>query len=179
MGSAKSPNPVMLFLAVMYSDEISQKNALDECIKKFGEIDNTFGVLDVTSYTDYYSEEMGNNIKKIFLTFRTLIDRCRLPAIKNFTNTLELDFSNNGRRRVNLDPGYLTNDKLVLVTTKDFYQRIYLQDGIYAEITLHYQRGRYRHFSWTYPDYKNKEVQKFLERARSGLVGELRKLHDN
>ncbi len=176
MGTVKKPNPVKLILAIMYTDEIAQKKARDECVKEFGTIDSMSGVLNVAAYTDYYDEEMGSDIRKVFLTFKTLIDRCRLPAIKRFTNDMEQRLAEKGRRCINLDPGYLSNDKLVLATTKDFYHRIYLQDGIYAEITLHYQRGRYRHFSWTYPDYKSLEVLKFIESARAGLVGELRRV---
>jgi len=41
----------------------------------------------------------------------------------------------------------------VLATTKNHAHRIYLTDGIYGEVTLHYRDGAFRGFPWTYPDY--------------------------
>ena len=108
------------------------------------------------------------------MTFEKLIRREEISTIKTFTNDVEKSLLKKNKRTVNLDPGYLTNDKLILATTKDFYQRIYLDNGIYAEVTLHYRKGKYRFFSWTYPDYKEKELQEFLVKARDGLVKEIR-----
>jgi hypothetical protein len=76
---------------------------------------------------------------------------------------------------VNIDPGYIARDKLVLATTKDFFHRLYLGKGIYGEVTLHFQKGAVRHFSWTYPDYRDKGVQDFLIKVRAELAGKIRK----
>lgn len=174
MGIEKEPLPVKLFLAVMYTDDCIMKDALERCIKKFGNIDKKFGPLNVSDYTDYYDKEMGKGIKKSYMTFDTLINRDELVGIKTFTNKIEKSFIKNGKRPVNLDPGYLANDKLVLASTKDFFHRIYLDKGIYAEITLHFRRGVYRFFSWTFPDYREKELQRFLMQVRSELVKKIR-----
>lgn len=174
MGKAIDPAPVKLFLAVMYRDEKVLKSVLDKCIKVYGAIDMNFGPLEVSAYTNYYDKEMGKGIKKSYMTFDTLINRDGLVGIKTFTNKIEKSFMKNGKRTVNLDPGYLANDKLVLASTKDFFHRIYLDKGIYAEITLHFRRGVYRFFSWTFPDYREKELQRFLMQARSELVKKIR-----
>ncbi len=163
----------------MYVDESDKKQALELFTKKYGPIEREYGPLSVNQFTDYYTNEMGTNISKLYLVFSNLVQRSLLPSIKNFTNSIELQFGNSEERKVNLDPGYISNDKMVLATTKDFYHRLYLGDGIYGEVTLHYRQGKYRYFSWTYPDYKEREVQKFLEQARAKLVRITRKESTN
>lgn len=160
----------------MYSSEKDLTKALSLCEKEYGVVDYTFGPLKVSEFTDYYKNEMGNELKKVYMSFEKLIERDRLAGIKNHTNSIESGFLNNKNRSINLDPGYLTNEKLVLATTKDYFHRIYLENGIYAEVTLHYRHGKFRYFSWSYPDYKDARVQIFLEKARAKLVGELRRL---
>jgi len=94
----------------------------------------------------------------------------------------------NGKRTINLDPGYLAQDKLVLATTKDFYQRLYLGQGIYGEVTLHFQKGRFRYFSWTYPDYSDPPFLDILDKSENSagkrasevrvlLIGDMKKLN--
>jgi len=89
--------------------------------------------------TDYYSRELGENLGRKFLGFERLIDPERLAGIKSFTNRLEGKFSEGGARRINLDPGYLDSAKLVLPTTKNRDHRIYIGQGIFAEVTLHFR----------------------------------------
>ncbi|MYE91439.1 DUF4416 family protein, partial [Candidatus Poribacteria bacterium] len=57
-------------------------------------------------------------------------------------------------RTVKLHPAYKSAAKLVLASTKDHAHRIYLQDGIYAEITLKFYRKTFQPWEWTYPDYR-------------------------
>ena len=68
---------------------------------------------------------------------------------------------------MNLDPGYLVLGKFVLATTKDQAHRLYLRDGIFAEVTLHFQAGAYRPWPWTYADFRIEEVIGFLGAARN------------
>ena len=98
-----------------------------------------------------------------------------MPDIKLWTNALEQESAADGKRKTNIDPGYLARDKLVLATTKDFYHRLYLSKGIYGEVTLHFRQGSFRHFSWTYPDYKEEKLHEFLIKARASLAGKIRK----
>jgi hypothetical protein len=158
----------------MYCNEQQRDLALSRFIDRFGAIDFRCGPLCVTDFTDFYDAEMGTGIWKEYLTFKTLIDRDEISAIKLFTNSVETTLVKEDKRAVNLDPGYLTNDKLVLASTKDFYHRIYLAGGIFAEVTLHYRKGVFRFFSWTYPDYKDERVLALLTKARATLVKSLR-----
>ncbi len=175
MGTAGNPGVVKLFLGIMYTNDTVKEDALAQCTARFGDIEYAYGPLAVSRFTDYYTAEMGATIQKRYFVFTPLIKREELTLIKTFTNTVEQHFLINNRRQINLDPGYIARDKLVLATTKDFYHRIYISEGIYGEVTLHYRKGRFRYFSWTYPDYKEKGVQELLEKARARLVWELKK----
>ncbi len=122
---------------------------------------------------------MGSDLRKQFFALETLIDPARLPAIKRQTNTWEAAYAAEaGRaepRPLNLDPGYLTLGKLVLASTKDHAHRIYLSDGIYAEITLYYKDKRWWHRDWTYPDYRREDYQHFFSGCRDFLKSKLAK----
>jgi len=104
------------------------------------------------------------------LCFKKLIDPEEIPSIKIWTNKLEDEFKKDGKfnviRPINLDPGYLTQSKLILASTKDYYHRIHLQGGIYAEVTLFYQNGKFENLPWTYPDYQTEKYKNFFLKAR-------------
>jgi hypothetical protein len=127
--------------------------------------------------THYYDRELGTPIKKQFLSFSRLIDPGDLAAIKCFTNELEelrgRECATHPHRPVNLDPGYLDAARLVLATTKDRAHRIYLGQGIYAEVTLLYEGGAWRALPWTYPDYAAPTYHAFLALARERYLAKL------
>jgi hypothetical protein len=174
MGTPQKPAPVKLFAGIMFDEQFAIDRVLDEMEKRFGAAEYRFGPVPF-SWTDYYAEEMGGRCKKIYVCYETLIAREILPSIKLWTNNIEQNHAEAGKRKVNIDPGYIARDKLVLATTKDFYHRLYLGQGIYGEVTLHFRQGCFRHFSWTYPDYKEETFHEFLIKARASLVGNLRK----
>lgn len=173
MGISQPPLKVALFLAVLCRPEINRDEIVETLKPSFGEIDCLYGPIPFI-FSDYYHDEMGTGLLKSYFTFEMLINRETLPAKKSFTNELEQKLLVNGRRCVNLDPGYLARDKLVLATTKDFYHRLYLSDGIYGEATLHFRKGEFRYFSWTYPDYKDQAFLEFLIKARAKFMHKLR-----
>lgn len=173
MGTAAQPSQATLFIAVMYNPSVGPPGP-DEILavlqNQYGDVEFSHGPVPF-SFTEYYRDEMGENLQKRYVTFRRPIQRDELAGIKVFTNGMEeRSLSSDGSRRVNIDPGYVTRDKLVLASTKDFYHRIYLSQGIFAEVTLHYRKGAFRFFSWTYPDYMTPEFFAFLEKARARLV---------
>ena len=137
---------------------------------QFGPIDLLSDVWPFDS-TDYYADEMGEDLKRQFVFFQQLISVERLAEIKRLTDALEARLGSDlalpqETRPVNIDPGYLTLSKLVLATTKDASHRLYLQSGIYAEVTLHYQNARWQPWPWTYPDYAADTYYTFFEQAR-------------
>jgi hypothetical protein len=174
MGTPQEPALVKLFAGIMYDEQVEIGPVLKRMEERFGKTGSSFGPLPF-SWTDYYEQEMGGHLKKLYVCFADPVKRGELPDIKLWTNVLEHEYAVDGKRKVNIDPGYIARDKLVLATTKDFFHRLYLGKGIYGEVTLHFQKGRFRHFSWTYPDYKDTGVQNFLIKARAELAGKIRK----
>jgi len=130
------------------------------------------------THTKYYEAEMGPGLAKFFWVFGGFPPRETLVEAKGFTNALEEELAEERggilRRKVNLDPGYVTGAQLVLATTKGYSHRIYLRDGIYAEVTLVYHGGGFKPLDWTYPDYRMPMVLRFMEEVRQGLLMEKR-----
>ena len=136
---------------------------------EWGDIALASNVFDFTE-TDYYEATMGSGLKKAFLAFEQFIDPATLPDLKRQSNAWEElyahEFRHDVARPLNIDPGYITEGKLVLASTKDHSHRIYLRDGIYAEVTLHYQSKAWRSSLWTYPDYQRDDFQAFFTECR-------------
>ena len=178
MGQISKPKPVNLIAGVLTSiPELLEQ--IDKTLEKhFGSIDFRSDVLPFT-FTDYYNEEMGKGILRQFYSFEKLIMPDELASIKVQTNHIEDSITASGKypvkRPINIDPGYLNESRLILVSTKDFSHRIYLRDGIYAEVTLNYRGGRYESFPWTFPDYKSSDYHKFFLMARKLYVKKLKK----
>jgi hypothetical protein len=171
MGSIRNFNPVKLFIGVLLSDKGLLPIIRERLIARFGMIDHESPIIPFV-FTDYYSPEMGAIIDRLFFSFERLIDADELAEIKRRTNTLEEEFSSEQtgqrsvKRPVNLDPGYLEHAKVILASTKNFYHRIYLGRGIFAEVTMHFKNNTFQFFPWTYPDYQSKEYQEFFLRIR-------------
>ena len=98
---------------------------------------------------------MGTPIRRFFVSFSRLVDPGQLALIKTQTNALEDGFREGGRRRVNLDPGLLALSRFVLATAKESSHRVALASGIWAEVTLLFEKGSFRPVEWTYPDYRS------------------------
>lgn len=121
--------------------------------------------------TTYYESSMGDGLKKTFFAFAKLMDPVELVETKLRTNDAELEYasqlSHAEARPLNLDPGYLTDGKFLLATTKDHAHRIYLDRGIYAEITLRYYQKRWQPWDWTYPDYCREDFLEYFTECRN------------
>ena len=169
MGTIQQAEPVKLICGMIFSDDSSAEAAREELTGRYGPIDDQTDVIPF-DFTDYYDDEMGGALKRQLFAFERLIGPEQLAAIKIQTNAIEVALgtpSGDGvRRTVNLDPGYLEASKLVLATTKNFAHRVYLGDGIYAEVTLRFKRGGCEFFDWTYPDYRSDLHTEFLLRVR-------------
>jgi hypothetical protein len=118
------------------------------------------------SFTTYYDREMGPGIVRLFWAFDRLVDPAALADIKLTTNAVEDAFREDGGRKLNLDPGLLSLSRFVLATTKDGSHRVPLRDGIYAEVTLVFERGAFHPLPWTYPDYRTEDVRSLLKAIR-------------
>ena len=137
----------------------------------FGPVFRRSETVTFTNYTDYYEEEMGEGVNRCFWAFSRPFPRGALAEAKLATNRIERDLARGGKRTINLDPGLLTPESLVLATTKPYSHRVYLSKGIFGDLVLMYGKGRFQCMPWTYPDYREDWAQKFLCDVRGGLLG--------
>ncbi len=155
MGAIKSPVPGKLFVGMISADADLFTQAAGKLVCQFSAVDLKSEIIHF-SHSAYYSQEMGEGLLRQWISIKEFIAQDDLPQVKLWTNKLDAELADNGRRRINLDPGYLTAAKVVLASTKDFSHRIYLSQGIYAEVTLSYNRSLgWTPCKWTYPDYKD------------------------
>jgi|WetSurMetagenome_2_1015567.scaffolds.fasta_scaffold59658_2 hypothetical protein len=165
-------DPVKLVVGLISSN----RNLLEQAQSALAE---GFGTVTVKSpeipfsFTDYYEKEMGPNLIRQWVGFHGLIESEQLSDFKRTTGSLEKRFLGpDGKRRVNLDPGLLSLHNFVLASTKGFAHRIYLRDGIFADLTLLFQSGKFQPLPWTYPDYQTPVCYEFLMRCRKELLAD-------
>lgn len=176
MANPRTPDPA-LFIVAAFSRHEDAFGAAREAVER------SYGPVALASepflfdQTAYYEPTMGAGLRKRLWAFRDLIAPDRLPELKHHTNALEASIAAAGTypepRPINLDPGYMVLGKFLLATTKDQAHRVYLRDGIFAEVTLHYHAGAFHPWPWTYADYRLPEVLAFLEGARTYYRGRL------
>ncbi|WP_338669976.1 DUF4416 family protein [Pseudodesulfovibrio methanolicus] len=165
MSTPRTPDPGLLVISVLSAD-------WDGFWPVVGaELEQRFGPFDSSEEfafdeTDYYNDELGAPITRRLIAFDELRPLDELADIKLWTNAVEQRFAADGRRRFNLDPGFLTLQRLVLATGKNFSHRIYLRDGIWADLTLIWQRGHWVDFPWTFPDYAGEAMKTRLTKLR-------------
>jgi len=171
MGTPKKPELVRLFVGMLSGDQKLFSTATNILMKKFGPVLLESEIIPF-EFTDYYTPEMGENLLRKFMAFKRMVSPEKLASIKLFTNHLEETYSQNKKRRINLDPGLLTPARVILASTKDFSHRIYLKSGIYAEITLLFRKRKFETLIWTYPDYRTEPYLKFFLALRNIKKGE-------
>ncbi len=168
MGNVRKTRPAKLILGIISQETKFFDMARADMERRFGTVDCESEIF-AFDQTGYYEKEMGTCLKRKFLSFKKLINADRIAGIKIFTNKLEriTRESKLSGRKINLDPGYITDAKLVLATTKDYYHRIYLGKGIFGEVTLSFKEGSFRDFPWTYPDYRKLGYINFFNEVRT------------
>jgi len=156
---------VKLIIGLIYRDSQQYLAIKPFLLRAFGPIDYESAELPF-NYTEYYKQEFGDNLSRKFISFSRLISPATLAAIKVRTIKLEKKKALQGKRVINIDPGYIDMAKLVLASTKDFCHRIYLDKGIFAEITLVYKKDSFTFWDWTYPDYRTNEYISIFNQIR-------------
>ena len=173
MGRPREAEPVKLFVGMLSAYPGAFAAAESYLADALGSIDARSDLF-AHEFTEYYRDEMGHPLVRYFVAFERLIAPRDLVAIKRLTNEVEGRMAATTEwpvvRPMNLDPGYIAPSKLVLASTKDFSHRIYLDDGIFAEVTLLYQRGRWKDLEWTFPDYRTPAYHEFFTRVRAHLM---------
>jgi hypothetical protein len=173
MSKPRPAEAVKLLMSTIYADDDLVKNFLEILSEYYGGID-FISTRMIFHYTDYYTGEMGSCLLRRVVVFDTLIRPESLPDIKLFTNDVEDRFAVTGKRRVNIDPGYISQAHLILATGKGYTHRPYLRDGIYADLTLMYKGKSFHPLPWTYPDYAEKPSIDMFNRIRSKYLVQLK-----
>ena len=117
--------------------------------------------------TEYYSTEMGEGLKRCFLSIKGLQSLELSADWKLKTAEIEQQLSNKGKRRINLDPGYLDLSRVVLLSGKEGSHKIYLRNGVWADLVLLKDIGGYRNFPWTFPDIRTGCYDDFFLQLRA------------
>ena len=177
MGTPLEPQPTKYFVAFLVADLGLLADVEAELTAVFGEIDAR-ATPRAWQESKFYEAEMGRPLWRGFWSLQSLRGAEELVTAKLRAQSIEVKFRDpvSGSRRVNLDPGYLDRLKVVLASTKNANQRIYLKSGIYAEATLFYHHGAFHRLPYTYPDYLTPQATEFLTRVRSNNVEHLRRL---
>ncbi|MFC1885523.1 DUF4416 family protein [Thermodesulfobacteriota bacterium] len=173
MSLPQPPKPAKPVIGFFLKDTHLIEDVASVVAERMGPIDMVSTWLPF-NFTAYYGPEMGGPLFRRMLSFKTLIKQSALAEIKLMTNDIERAFSKNGKRLVNIDPGYLLNERFVLATGKNFTHRIYIGRGIYADLSLIYQKGRFQKLPWTYPDYTEINMISFLEKVRNKYQADLK-----
>jgi hypothetical protein len=174
MGKPKEPEPAKLFMSLIALEEEIFHRGVEDLRSTFGETDTVSDRFPF-DVTDYYTREMGGPLFRHFMTFGRLIPVPSLPDVKLATNRLEEEYARSDRcRRINIDPGYICLEHVILATTKGYTHRPYLRDGIYADLTLIYRNKSFQPLEWTYPDYRQEAVITLFNRSREKYLEDLR-----
>jgi hypothetical protein len=168
-----SPEAVKYLVAVLWADEDALPDAYEQMIAQWGVIE--FSGLDrLFDLTDYYEPEMGANLYRRLVAFETLRCPGELADAKRACIAIEEALAGPNGRRVNLDIGYLDHNKVVLASVKAAGQKIYLANGIYADLVARYADGRYQPFSWTFPDFKDGRYDEELGLLRKAYLAQIK-----
>ncbi len=172
MANVRFVEPVVRFCAVITRHEEARQWAIERLTKAWGRPSLTSKQIPFQA-GGFYTATMGLDLQKVLIAINDCADPSGLADWKRQTNQWELEYADESshieKRPLNLDPGYMTQAKLVLATTKDRDHRIYLRDGIFAEVTLTYVHKQWQHHRWSYPSYRTEEVTNFATDCRNQL----------
>ncbi|MBI3992431.1 MAG: DUF4416 family protein [Candidatus Lambdaproteobacteria bacterium] len=171
-----SPQPapqVKLFAAVLHAPEADPADCLRRLEGAFSPCEHR-GVARAFDCTDYYAEEMGPALLRSIVGFRDLQPASALPQAKQRANAIESELARHGRRRFNIDVGYLDLHKVVLASCKGRGSKVYLHDGVWADVTLRYRAGRWEPLPWSFPDFRDGRYDVDFLHLRALLKAQLR-----
>lgn len=163
-------HPVKLVTGVLFPDEERLSWVREHLCKIWGDEERISRSWDFDK-TDYY-KDISPSLKRCFISYKGL--RCasdivewKLAAIR--IESLSADYR---PRTINIDPGYIDGARLALASTKDHAHRVYIRDGIHAEITLRYQSKKWKPFDCTFPDFASGMYDEFLSQVRDDWMRE-------
>ena len=173
MAKPAAADPVKLFVAILWAPAAPLQSALEELMHNWGEIDFS-GADHAFDVTGYYEQEMGGGLSRRLVSFARLVPPETLVEAKHFCNQVEDSLAGPKGRPVNLDAGYLDHNKIVLASFKGAGQKIFLRQGVWADLVARYRSGRYNPFEWTFPDFRDGRYDQELQSIRQIYLSQLR-----
>jgi hypothetical protein len=158
------PAVTKVFFGLIYKDSDGLEYILNK-IKKIGRIDVESPEIPF-NFTSYYKKEMGTDLLRKWVSIDKKTPENELVGLKHRAINWEKERAVEGKRTVNCDPGGICDNRVVLVTTKNFSHRIYLGDGIFGEVTLIYIGDKFHPQKWTYSDYQTEVFQNFAKECK-------------
>jgi len=180
MGQVKEHPPVKFFAGITYNPDFKGlQDILNLLEETFSMIEIKSDPYDFSDFTPYYESEMGTGLKKFFVVFSGLQPPESLADYKIKSNQIEAKFITDKSRQINIDPGYVSEAKVVLATTKNYDHRLYLGKGIFGDLHLKFTNKEFQTQPWTYPDYKQDQVIKFFKDLRQTYFKQLGEKYSN
>ena len=173
MSKPEKSDEVKLIASLFSSEKALVERAIEQLVNIYGDADWISSEI-FFDRTRYYEKEMGWPLHRRFLSFKNLIPPEMLVNVKLKTNEIEKTYLKGEKRRINIDPGYISLERLILATGKNYIHRVYLREGIYADLTLVFKRGGFVPLEWTYPDYAHPEMIACFNTIRAQYLDQLR-----
>jgi len=165
MSKVRSQEPAIVFFAILFKEGFDIEFIKKKLLKKFGPI-LYLSSASVFSYTNYYNKEMGSNIFRIFIFFKNKVKKNSLVKLKKYSDSLELKYEIDGKRCVNIDPGLYSKENVILATNKGYTHRVYIDKGVFADLTLYYKDNSYTSLAWTFLEYKDLKTIAMFNKLR-------------
>jgi hypothetical protein len=172
--SLQAETPAALVCGVMADSEGAVLDACSRLEKTFGAMTDRSAVYDFEAFSAYYRSEMGVGLQKCFACFGDPVMPSSLAAAKLDALKVEREVARqidgHWHRTINVDPGLVSANSLILATTKASGHRIAIAPSLFAEVTLLFEKGEYRPLPWSYRDVQSDPVQTLLIRLRQRLL---------
>jgi len=173
MSELKQASKVLAFCSVLYRRDLWMEEQLESLLSEL-QIQSDFKFIHHhESMHEYYDREMGGPLSRFFVTDARSISRDQLITLKLACDGLESRYAQDEQRTFNLDPGYIALEHTLLATGKPYAHRPYVEQGVYAELTFAWERGAWKGFPWTYPDYLDPAACEYFELMRCILARQL------
>ena len=172
--STLNPNRLAkLFFSVIFKSEDAANKTVSVITKRWGDIDFKSDPMPFC-HTKYYEKEFGPDLSRIFISLSNSIYRKEIVDVKIWTDSFERQTAVKGLRMVNIDPGYVCLEQVILATGKNYTHRVYLDEGVFADLALVYEKGSFRTLQWTYPDYGEISTIEIFNKLRTMFLADLR-----
>ncbi len=164
---------VKLLAAILFREPAALAESLTRLAAAFSPPDFQ-GPPHPFTQTDYYRAEMGSGLSRCLVGFSRLVTPQSLPAAKHASAEVEKALTKGGGRSANIDVGYLDLFKVVLASFKARGNKLYLERGVWADMTLYFERGRFHPLPWSFPDFREGAYDDDLHQIRELYKGQLR-----